>query len=122
MAMALRDIHRKRVSSERPVNGLSEHGNEAFDLLAPLREVDGAVSYGVFLRISESIHGAQASNCFHVPRALAGERRARCPGRRKGPTELRERSLLLGLISRSNAGCFNSFDQLQGADRTASMR
>ena len=47
----------ERVSSERPVNGLSEQGNEALDLLASLREIDGAVSYGVFFGISQSIHG-----------------------------------------------------------------
>lgn len=88
----------EKVSSERPVNGRAEQGNEALDLLASLREIDGAVSYGVFLRVSEAIHGVQASNCFYVPRARPGEGRARCPRRGNGPTELRERGLLLGLI------------------------
>jgi hypothetical protein len=36
---------------------MSEQGSEAFDFLPSLREVDGAVSYGVFFGISQSIHG-----------------------------------------------------------------
>ena len=43
--------------SERPVHGLLEQGSEAFDFLPSLREIDGAVSYGVFFGISQSIHG-----------------------------------------------------------------
>jgi hypothetical protein len=112
----------KKVSSERPVNGRAEQGNEALDLLASLREIDGAVSYGVFLRVSEPIHGVQASNCFYVSRTRPGEGRARGPRRRNGSSELRERGMLFRLIGRRNPCCFDSFDQLESASRTAGMQ
>ena len=47
----------RTADSERSVHGMSEQGSEAFDFLPSLREVDGAVSYGVFFGISQSIHG-----------------------------------------------------------------
>ena len=100
-------IWSERVSSERPVNGLSEQGNEALDLLAALREIDGAISYGVFFRVSEPIHGMQASNCCCVAGAGSAERWAIYPGARECPTKLRQRGLLFGLIGRRDTGCFN---------------
>src|SRR4051812_33991333 len=105
----------ERVSSERPVNGLSEQGSEALDLLASLREIDRAVSYGVLFRVSESIHGVQASNCFGVAGARSGESRAIYPGPGERAAKLRERGLLLGLIGGSSAGRFYSFYQTQSA-------
>ena len=50
-------LDRGASESEHPVHGLSEQGSEAFDFLPSLREIDGAVSYGVFFGISQSIHG-----------------------------------------------------------------
>jgi hypothetical protein len=97
----------ERVSSERPVNGLSEQGSEALDLLASLREIDGAVSYGVLFRVSESIHGVQAANCFRVAGARAAESWAVYPSARKRPAEVREGGLLLGFIGRGDTGCFD---------------
>jgi hypothetical protein len=118
MAMA-KMVSIERVSSERPVNGLSEQGSEALDLLASLREIDSAVSYGVLFRVSESIHGVQPSNCFGVTGARSGESRAIYPGAGERSAKLRECGLLLGLIGRRDAGCFNSLYQAQSAGRTA---
>jgi hypothetical protein len=111
----------EKVSSGRPVNGRAEQGNEALDLLASLREIDGGVSYGVFLRVSEAIHGVQASNCFCVSRTRPGEGRARGPRRRNGAPELRERGLLFRLIGRCNPCCFDSLDQLESTGRAVGM-
>jgi len=96
----------ERVSSERPVSGLSEQGSEALDLLASLREIDGAVSYGVLFRVSESIHGVQSANGFLVAGARAGESWAIYPSARECPAKLCERRLLLGFIRRGGTGCF----------------
>ena len=96
----------ERVSSERPVSGLSEQGSEALDLLASLREIDGAVSYGVLFRVSESIHGVQASNRFGIACARAAESGAVYPGAGERSAKLRERRLLLGFIRRGGTGCF----------------
>jgi hypothetical protein len=112
----------ERVSSARPVSGRSEQGNEAFDLLASLREIDSAVSYGVFLCVSEPIHRVQASNCFDVPRAFAGEAGSKGPCRRNGAPELCKRALLLRLIGRGKPRRFNGFNQLESAGRTARAR
>ena len=109
----------ERVSSERPVNGLSEQGSEALDLLASLREIDGAVSYGVLFRVSESIHGVQASNRFGIACARAAESGAVYPGAGERSAKLRERRLLLGLIGGRDAGGFYSLYQAKSAGRTA---
>jgi hypothetical protein len=78
MAMAQYSI--EGVSSEGPVNGLSERRDESVDFLAPLREIDGAVSYGVFFGISEPIHRAQSSNRFNVSGASTRQRWSERPG------------------------------------------
>jgi hypothetical protein len=109
----------ERVSSERPVNGLSEQGSEALDLLASLREIDRAVSYGVLFRVSESIHGVQAPNCLGVAGARSAESWAIYPSPGERPAKLRERGLLLGLIGGGDAGCFYSLYQAQSTGRTA---
>jgi hypothetical protein len=37
-----------------------EKGDEAFDFLAPFREIHGTLSYGVFFAVSPPIHGKQS--------------------------------------------------------------
>ena len=108
------------LDSERPVHGLLEQGSEAFDFLPSLREIDGAVSYGVFFCISQSIHGMQASNRLRVACAGMLEGGSMSPNRRQGATKARQRGVFSSLISRRDSRCFNSLNQLQCAGRTAS--
>jgi|SRR5688572_1749246 len=108
----------ERFGSERPVYGLSEQWNEALHFLAPLGEVNRAVSYGVLLGVSEPIDRAQPLNCLGIARAGSVHRRALRPGGCEGPAELRKGSLFLSLIGRGQSSCFNSFDQLKRAGRT----
>jgi hypothetical protein len=108
----------ERVSSERPIYGLSEQGNEAFHFLAPFGEVDRAVSYGVFLRVPESIHGVQSLNCLDIARTGAIDGGSVRPRRTESTPELCECSLLFGLVRRFESGCFNGFGQAKCAGRT----
>src|SRR5690349_14853683 len=101
----------ERVSSERPIGGLSEQGDEAFDVLAAFRQVHGSISYGVFLRITEPIHRVQSSNCCGVTRAGALECGAKCPSLSYRAAKSRERGLLLALIGGRQSSGFDRINQ-----------
>jgi hypothetical protein len=106
------------ISSERPVYGLSEQGKEALHFLAPLGEVDCAVSYRVFFGVPEPIHGMQPLNCPDITCTGAIDRGSMCPCRTEGTAKFCECGLLLSLIGRGQSGRFYSFGQLKSAGRT----
>jgi hypothetical protein len=108
----------EKVSSERPVYGLSEQGKEALHFLAPFGEIDRAVSYGVFFCVPEPIDGAQPLNCVGITGTRAIDRGPVRPLWRQRAPKQRQSGLLLRFVGGSKSGRFNSFGQSQCAGRT----